>query len=131
MAKKRVTKVMSSMEMPKVGDHLKRVMTAMTGLFTPIYEPLDCIVTYVNEKRGWYEVEFTDTHLKECYGLPVFDHAVIKDWRNYPVMCVETGYVYSSVCDCAKDMRIHSAGISRQLSGEYEQCHGYHFTTVL
>ena len=131
MAKKQVTKVMSSMEMPKVGDHLKRVMTAMTQLFNPIYEPLDCIVTYVNDKKGWYEVEFTGTHLKECYGLPVFDHAVIKDWRNYPVMCVETGYVYSSVCDCARDMHIHSAGISRQLSGEYDQYHGYHFTTVL
>ena len=131
MGKNRVTKVMSSMEMPKVGDHLKRVMTAMIQHFAPIYEPLDCIVTYVNEKRGWYEVEFTGTHLKECYGLPVFDHAVIKDWGYCPVLCLETGYVYSSVYDCAKDMHIHSAGISRQLSGEYDQYHGYHFTTVL
>lgn len=131
MAKKRVTKVMSSMEMPKVGDHLKRVMTAMIQHFAPIYEPLDCIVTYVNEKRGWYEVEFTGTHLKECYGLPVFDHAVIKDCWCCPVLCLETGYVYSSISDCAKDMHIHSAGISRQLSGDYDQYHGYHFTTVL
>lgn len=131
MGKNRVTKVMSSMEMPKVGDHLKRIMTAMIQHFAPIYEPLDCIVTYVNEKRGWYEVEFTGTHLKECYGLPVFDHAVIKDWMYCPVLCIETGYVYSSIYDCAKDMHIHSAGISRQLSGEYDQYHGYHFATVL
>ena len=131
MSKKRVTKVMSSMELPKVGDHLKRVMTAMAELFQPIYEPLDCVVTYVNKDRGWYEVEFTGTGLRECYGLPLFDHAVIKDWRNYPVMCVETGYVYSSVEDCARDLRIHASGISRQLSGKYDQYHGRHFTTVL
>lgn len=131
MNKNRVMKVMSSMEMPKVGDHLKRVMTAMTRLIPPIYEPLDCIVTYVNEKKGWYEVEFVDTHMKECYGLPTFDHTVIKDRGSCPVMCLETGYVYSSVRDCAKDMHIHSAGISRQLSGEYDQYKGYHFATVL
>lgn len=131
MGKKRVTKVMSSMELPKVGDRLKRVMTAMTELFQPIYDPMDCVVTYVNKDRGWYEVKFTDTGLKECYGLPVFDHAVIKDWRNYPVMCVETGYVYSSVTDCARDMGLTSGNISKQMRGEFDQYHGYHFTTVL
>ena len=131
MDKKRVTKVMSSMEMPKIGEHLKRVMTAMTELFQPIYDPMDCVVTYVNKDRGWYEVKFTDTGLRECYGLPVFDHAVIKDWRNYPVMCVETGYVYSSVTDCARDMGLTSGNISKQMRGEFDQYHGYHFTTVL
>ena len=131
MDKTRVTKVMSSMEMPKIGEHLKRVMTAMTELFQPIYDPMDCVVTYVNKDRGWYEVKFTDTGLRECYGLPVFDHAVIKDWRNYPVMCVETGYVYSSVTDCARDMGLTSGNISKQMRGEFDQYHGYHFTTVL
>lgn len=131
MGKKTVLKTMVSMELPKVGDHLKRVMSAMTRLASPLYEPLDCVVVHVNKDKRWYEVEFVNTGLRECYGLPTFDHTIIKDPQNYPVLCLETGYVYSSVTDCARDMGFTAGNISRQILGEFEQYHGYHFTTVL
>lgn len=126
----RKTKV--SMDLPKVGDHLKRIMTAASDCIWGIFEPKDCVVTYVNESKHWYEVEFTDSHIRECYSLPVIDHALL-DIRpgGIPVMCLETGMVYSSVAQCGRDMGIYPPNISKQLYGELGGCYDYHFMTIL
>ena len=55
-----------SMTLPKVGDKLFRIM--YRGRYEPYdtYCPESCTVVYVNEKKGWYEVCFDETKIKEC-----------------------------------------------------------------
>lgn len=120
MAKSRV-----SIDLPKVGDHLKRL--------TIEYEIEDCVVTYVNRSHGWYEVTFPRTNIRECYKLPTFDHTILKGVapNTIPIVCVETGWVYPSYYDCAVDMGLDISTIKRQLNGIYSHCCGYHFTNVL
>lgn len=130
-----MAKVAATMNLPKVGDILTRCMNldACDGQY--IYVPLKCKVTYVNEKHRWYKVKFLDFDIEECFGLPVFDHSVID--RNVikqsgiPIICWETGDIYSTITECAKDLGIDYTNISLQLSGVYEQINGYHFSTII
>ena len=126
-------KVKLSMKLPKVGEHLERVITI--GRFDPgnPYAVEPCVVTYTDAKKGWYEVEFVNTKLRECYNLPAFDHSILKNVSPFetPIVCIETGYVYPSVSKCAKDMGLDDGNISRQISGVYPHVCGYHFDTVM
>ena len=124
-----MVKTKLSMSLPKVGDHLIRLMSASDLSFDP--EP--CIVTYVNEKNGWYQVTFEKTGIKECYGIPSFDHSILNHRGpvSIPVLCLETGYVYPSIKECEKDMGFSRCGITRQISGIYYQTNGYHFVVAL
>lgn len=127
-----MTKTKVSMKLPKVGDHLKRIVTAESDCLWGTFEPKECVVTYVNEPHHWYEVEFIDSHSKECYGLPIIDHSVLNvKPGNVPVMCLETGMVYSSISQCAKDTNLYAGNISRQVLGERRGYFDYHFTSVL
>lgn len=129
---KKLGKTSVSMTLPKIGDRLMRVLTATKECLYPTFEPKECIVTYVNNAKGWYEVEFTDSHIKECYGLPIIDHSIISSRAGcMPIMCVETGDVYPSINACARDMRLYGGDISRQLFGQRENYRGYHFTYIL
>lgn len=131
-------KAILTMNLPKVGDKLMRIMSKYSCEYDDELIPKPCIVTYVNDKHGWYQVQFYDSGIKECYGLPTFDHSIIRINKNssigstcIPVACVETGVVYSSIKDCARDMRLDSTCIVRQLNDEYGQVNGYHFVKVL
>lgn len=127
-----MSKVRLTMELPKVGDRLVRVMTATSDCLAPSYQPRDCIVTFVNERHHWYQVTFTDTGAKECYGVPVTDHSIVRpNGGSVPVICIETGIAYSSIAQCARDMRLKSGSISNQMSGFQDNCSGYHFIPVL
>lgn len=127
------TKTRLTMSLPKIGDKLIRLMTSNNRYNGDFYNPEPCEVTYVNEKKGWYEVLFTDSKIKECYSVPTFDHSILKDTAviSTPVLCVETGMVYSSISECAKDMNLEDSGICRQISGYHDYYKGYHFDTVL
>lgn len=120
MAKSRL-----SMDLPKVGDHLKRL--------TVEYELEDSVVTYVNQSHGWYEVLFPRTNLRECYKLPTFDHSIFQEGspNDIPIICVETGWVYPSIYKCSEDMKLSRTSILRQCNGQQSHCGGYHFTNAL
>lgn len=128
MAKTKLT-----MELPKVGDRLTRVISEYACEYDDRYIPESCIVTYVNEEHGWYQVEFINSGIKECYGRPVYDHEVLRGLKydEAPVICVETGMLYTTARECARDMKIPRYAISSQLSGAYPHYRGYHFDTVL
>lgn len=120
MAKSRL-----SMDMPKVGDHLK--------CLTVEYEIDDCVVVYVNQAHGWYEVIFPRTNLRECYNLPRFDHTILQgnSPNDIPIICAETGLVYPSIYKCAEEMGLDRTNIIRQLRGERSHCNKYHFIYAL
>ena len=125
--------VNSTMILPKVGDKLWRIQTSMTDCIYPIYKAKECIVTYVNKLHNWYEVQFLDSGIKECYGVPVIDHYGLDlDPGNVPVMCVETGLVFGTVSQCARHMNLDDGKISAQLNGwNKNDYHGYHFIKVI
>lgn len=135
MVRKNIRKSKMTMDLPKVGDVLVRLMTKTA--FDPMlpYDPEPCVVTYVNEKRSWYQVEFLRSGVKECYNLPIFDHSILSGvkWQigNIPCVCVETGFVYPSATACAKDMNMSTFPICAMLRGEYDHLSRYHFDTVL
>lgn len=120
-----MAKTKLSMDMPKIGDKLKRL--------TIDYSVEDCVVTYVNSLHGWYEVLFPKFNIKECYKLPTYDHSIFqgKSLNDYPIICVETGWVYNSINECSEDMNLDRTNIFRQLNGEHSHCGGYHFTNAL
>lgn len=128
-----MSKTKLTMQMPKVGDRVKKIFTPMT--MVPICEYVLCsgTVVYVNNKKGWYEVKFDDTDLKECYHLPDFDHSILLGINNgrVPVVCDDTGMVYSSLSECARDMGIERSGIDRVIYGRQESHVGHHFSTVI
>lgn len=128
-----MSKTIMSMTLPEVGDRLVRVMTATTWDLGDVYKPEPCEVVYVNKTHRWFEVRFLESGVRECYNLPTFDHSIIRNTvkGSIPVMCVETGVVYSTMQQCARDLGLHHSGISRQLSGEWGHYEGYHFCTVL
>ena len=128
-----MSKTNLSMTLPKVGDKLFRIM--FRGRYDPgdVYNPEPCTVEYVNEKKGWYEVCFDETNIKECYRVPSFDHRFLKDKPvgGVPIACLETGSIYGSITECARDMKLNRHEIWKQLDGRRAYCSGYHFATVL
>ena len=128
-----MSKTNLSMTLPKVGDKLFRIMSR--GKCDPgdIYNPEPCTVEYVNEKKGWYEVCFDETNIKECYRVPSFDHRFLKDKPvgGVPIACLETGNIYGSITECARDMKLNKHEIWKQIDGRRAYCSGYHFVTVL
>lgn len=129
----RLNKSRLSMDLPKVGDKLTRVMTMGLLQQAEYFVPKECKVTYVNADHNWYEVEFLDSGVRECYNLPDFDHSILTNLSGCanPVVCVETGYVYRTVFDCANEMGLNSGYISGCLMGRYDSYYGYHFDSVL
>lgn len=120
-----MAKSILSMDLPKVGDHLK--------CLTIEYEVEDCVVTYVNQSHGWYEVIFPNHNLRECYKLPTFNHAILQgnSPNDIPIICIETELAYSSIYECSKDMKLDRSSIIKQLKGDYSHCSGYHFINAL
>lgn len=126
-------KTLMSMEMPKVGDKLRLVMVGPARDTDVLYQAIPCEVTYINEQHGWYEVLFPQYGIRECYNLPMFDHTILDNCArdSVPTVCIETGYVYPSVIDCARDMKLSRIGIIKQLMGTLDQYCGYHFARAL
>lgn len=130
-----MAKTMIEHTLPKVGDRLMRIMTNTSLDSEDNYRPEPCVVTYVNEQHNWYEVEFTDSGIKECYNFPVFDHAFLDGLsrRFTPILCVNTGVVYSDASECAEELGLYFKSISKQLK-KNQGCTsygGYTFITVM
>lgn len=50
---------MADKVLPKVGDRLiRRMSVGDTAFGLGKVEPCECVVTYVNAKHGWFEVQF-------------------------------------------------------------------------
>lgn len=127
-----MSKTALSMQLPKIGDHLKRIMSATYDCLQPVYEAQDCIVTYVNEKHHWYQVQFKNTGHKECYGLPIIDHSIIEPGAlKTPVFCFENGMAYSTIAQCASDLGLDPSSVASCVNGRWYSCGGYHFAKVL
>lgn len=127
-----MAKVALSMDLPKVGDRLKRIMTATYDCLQPVYEAQDCVVTYVNEKHHWYQVQFKNTGNKECYGLPIIDHSIIRPGvLKTPVFCFENGMAYSTIAQCAHDLGLDPSSVASCVNERWNSCGGYHFAKVL
>lgn len=112
-------KTLLTMEIPKVGDRLMRIISNYSREYDTPLMPRPCVVTYVNENHSWYQVEFLDTHIRECYGLPVLDHGAIDFSMVRPspsngavdVICIETAKAYPSITDCAENTGVTKAYI--------------------
>lgn len=129
----RLIKTKLTMKLPKVGDRMMRILSCGNLQQAECFVPKPCKVVYVNEPHNYYEVEFLESGLRECYSLPDFDHSILTNlpgWSD-PIVCVETGWVYRSVSDCANEMGLFRGNISRCLTGETDTYFGYHFDTVL
>lgn len=73
--------VMNSL--PKVGDERMEISeTHATNCHTVDSDPRPCVVTYVNPKHLWYEVQFKegDFTWKECYKMPAVSN---EGYRGY------------------------------------------------
>lgn len=52
---------------------------------------------------------------------------ISKEKRRKPVKVIETGIIYPSVLDCAKDLGCYTNGVAGCCNGIYKQHHNYHF----
>ena len=129
----RVRKTKMTMTLPKVGDRMTRIMSRGNLGQAECFIPEPCEVVYVNQAHNWYEVRFLNSGLRECYSLPDFNHDILANLYGWatPVMCAESGYVYRSIADCAKDMGLTHGNISYYINNECESYRGYHFDSVL
>lgn len=72
-------------------------------------------------------------NLEWCTCKENINHALIsgiyhpKGNHKTPVLCTETGIIYSSVADAGRDMGILHTSIFNVLSGLSENARGYHF----
>ena len=128
-----MSKVRLTMELPKVGDRLVRVMTATSFGVHATFEPKECVVVYANERHHWYTVKFIDSGIMESFGVPIIDHSIARGWKpgTIPVVCVETGMAYSTISQCSRDTNVPKDEISRQISGKCNYRTLYHFIKVL
>lgn len=119
--------------LPKVGDRLMKSIS-----FTHTFQDNDklepCVVVYVNKKKNYYLVEFIETKLKECYKVPEVDEIADfkRDYRkafgreSRGVYVYESGILYPSISECARDLGVNKGTISRHIHGELSHVKGYH-----
>lgn len=123
---------MPNQKMPKVGDRLMKVMHS-SHIWNED-EPLPCVVTYVNKPKNYYQVTFDDFGVKECYKLVEFDE--IEDFKyRYKSMfgknpegvyVFESGVLYPSIRECAKDIGVMPSAVIKHLHGLTSHVKGYH-----
>ena len=123
---------MINQKMPKIGDHLMKIMHSSSLRMEE--EPLPCVVTYVNKPKNYYQVTFDDFDIKECYKLVEFDE--IDDFkRRYKnmfgkkpegVYVLESGILYPSIGECAKDIGSIPSAIRKHIRGFTNHVRGYH-----
>lgn len=123
----------NTMKMPKVGDRIMRTMT--TTCFRPNDDkPEPCVVIYVSKPKHYYTVQFVDSGIKESYKVPHIDE--LKDFQEtyaralgkkaVGVYVFESGILYPSISDCAKDLGVRTCTISNHLHGRTRHVKGYH-----
>lgn len=129
----KITNDFCDTKFPKVGERLmKSISFSSTFNGNDKLEP--CIVVYVNKKKNYYMVEFIDTKLRECYKFPEVDEIEMfkSDYRRAfgrdpkGVYVYESGIIYPSISECARDLGVNKGTISRHIHGELKHVKGYH-----
>ena len=77
------------------------------------------------QKRGVNATAKTSYEKKECSGMSNKIH------NNKKVRCIETGIVYDSGAQCAREMGLDASHISKVCRGLLNSHKGYHFGFVL
>jgi group I intron endonuclease len=52
------------------------------------------------------------------------------DIKKVKIICIETGIIYGSISEAAKELSISKGNISRVLSGKYKQTNGFSFKEI-
>lgn len=108
---------------------------------------LDNMVIYKNAKEAGKALGVCGTSVgKVCNGIASnaggYHFAKLTDYKNgtipkfvsspigRPVMCVETGKVYESQCEAAKEYKVSSQAISHACTGKVETCAKLHWKFV-
>lgn len=121
------------MKFPKVGDRLVHTMSIPTfGMETIGPEP--CIVVYANKPNNYYTVEFCTTGIRESYKVPRIDEIDIfkgeyerafgRKPKGYYIW--ESGAIYPTMKECAKNIGVSTAAISKHIHGHTSNVKGYH-----
>ena len=121
------------MRMPKVGDRLMRVMSS-TCFANSQTEPEPCIVIYICKPKHYYTVQFVASGIKESYKVPFVDEikSFKEDYKRMfkknarGVYVYESGMLYPSITECAKDIGVKPYVVSRHIHGDISNVKGYH-----
>lgn len=120
-------------KLPRVGDRLMKPIT-FTHTLNEDDKLYPCTVIYVNKDHNFFTVEFVDSKLKESYKVPEVDE--IGDFkRDYAkafgkqakgAYVYESGMLYPSISECARDIGVNKGTISRHIHGHTKHVKGYH-----
>lgn len=119
--------------MPNVGDHLMRTMTVPSFGVTPAGEE-HCVVIHVNPRKKCYTVQFIETGIRETYKVPDVDEiqAFKQDYKHFfgreprGIYVFESGMLYDTIEDCAKDLDVMQCVIIKHFRGDVAHVNGYH-----
>lgn len=123
----------NSSRVPNVGERLMRTMTVPSfGVASVGEEP--CVVIHADPKKKLYTVQFIDSRIRETYKVQGIDeieafkqdykHFFGKEPRGFYVF--ESGVLYDSIGDCAKDLGVMQCTIIKHLRGDISHVNGYH-----
>lgn len=100
--------------MPVIGDHLEKKLS--NGI------KQECIVTYVNTEKLWYQVTFKNG-VRMCFKLPTpkpFRYADMrshsfapKQGKHRKVRILETGVEYPTIKECAGALGVSDTTLRR------------------
>lgn len=125
-------------KLPKVGDRLIRHLDL--GVEGKKLYP--CVVTYVNKSHSWYQVTF-DSGIRACFKVPEVNYiqwvleTFQKDYetklnkRAVGIYAFESGFLYPSITECAKDIGVTPYYVNKHLNGQLENVKGYHLYKLM
>lgn len=129
-------KIKDGMSLPKVGDRLMRVMTG-SRYDEKYIVPEPCMVVYVNKPKRYYTVQFVGSGIKESFRIPLIDDAkIIRQFQDdfkrtfnkkaKGVYVYESGALYPSISECARDIGVPPVAVSNHIHGRASHIKGYH-----
>lgn len=129
-------KIKDGMSLPKVGDRLMRAMTG-ANFGEKHTNPEPCVVVYVNKPKHYYIVQFVNSGIRESYKVPLLDDSkMLKQFQDdfkrrfgkkpIGVYVYESGALYSSISECARDIGVLPCTVSKHIHGLTNHVKGYH-----
>lgn len=129
-------KVKEGMSLPKVGDRLMRTMSG-ANFGEKRCDPEPCVVVYVSKPKHYYTVQFVGSGIKESFKVPLLDEVKLIDafkadykraFGKKPkgVYVCESGALYPSISECARDIGVLPCTVSKHIHGQTTHVKGYH-----